>query len=166
MSKLNDDDKILNEINAIFTNYQHETMEKNANVRNGLKDKYCKKIYDKLLSEAPLKKQVYRPKFRYNEIYNLVKADMTKPTLNDHLKHLEEIGFITKKSLTTYKTSYQVNVTTEPKVVQIRKTIFGKEKLELIGISKLKKGVFYLPPNLVLAPASDIPPKERLHYKD
>lgn len=86
-----------------------------------LEDSYCRTIYDKLSLEAPLKKQVICPKFRYNEICNLVKNDMTKPTLDLHLEHLQHKGFITKKSKTKYKTSYQVNVITEPKVIQIRK---------------------------------------------
>ena len=91
---------------------------------------------------------------------------MTKPTLNLHLEHLEQKGFITKKSKTKYKTAYQINVTTEPKVIQIRKTILGKQKLELVYLSDIKDGDFYLPPNLKLTPASEIPPNERLHYKD
>lgn len=164
MNEQNDDNKIQREIDDIFTNYHKKIKEKKANFRNNLEDKYCKKIYDRLLSEAPLKKQVIRPKFRYNEIYNLVRTEMTKPTLDLHLKHLEQKGFITKKSKTKYKTSYQINVITEPKVIQIQKTIFGKQKLKLIGISKLRKGTFYLPPNLKLA--SNIPPNERLFYKD
>jgi hypothetical protein len=166
MTEENNDKEIKREVDDIFTNYHQEIKEKNANFRKNLEDKYCKKICDKLLLEAPLKKQVIRPKFRYNEIYNLVKTEMTKPTLNLHLEHLEQIGFIIKKSKTKYKTSYQINVITEPKVIQIRKTILGKQKLELIGITNLKKGIFYLPPNLKLAPASEIPPNERLHYKD
>ncbi len=105
MNEHNDDNKIQKEIDDIFTNYHKEIKEKTVNFRNNLEDKYCKKIYDKLLSEAPLKKQLIRPKFRYNEIYNLVKTEMTKPTLNLHLEHLEKKGFITKKSLTKYKTS-------------------------------------------------------------
>jgi hypothetical protein len=166
MTEESNDKEIQREIDDIFTNYHQEIKEKNANFRKNLEDKYCKKIYDKLLSEAPLKKQVNRPKFRYNEIYNLVKTEMTKLTLNLHLEHLEKRGFIIKKSLTKYKTSYQVNVTTEPKVIQIRKTVLGKQKLELVGITNLKKGVFYLPPNLKLGPALDIPPNQRLFYKD
>lgn len=164
MTEEKDDNKIQREIDDIFTNYAEEIKESKALFRSNLEDKYCKKLFDKFLLEAPLKKQVNRPKFKYNEIYNLVKDEMTKPTLNLHLKHLEQKGLITKKSLTKYKTFYQINVTTEPKVVQIQKTIFGKQKLKLIGISKIKKGVFYLPPNLKLS--SDIPPKERLFYKD
>jgi len=70
----------------------------------------------------------------------------------------------TKKSKTKYKTAYQINVITEPKVIQVQKTILGKQKLKLTPISKLKKGAFYLPPNLKLS--SDIPPNERLFYKD
>jgi DNA-binding transcriptional ArsR family regulator len=192
MTEEKDDNKIREKIDDIFTNYYEKTKEKRANFRNKLEDKYCKKIYDKLLTEAHLKKQVIRPKFRYNEIWKLTeieipkptisdlhfkhiehskiskqrKHEMSKPTLDLHLKHLEQKGFITKISKSTYNTAYQINITTEPKVIQIRKTILGKEKLELIGISKLKKGVFYLPPNLKLEPASDIPPKERLFYKD
>jgi hypothetical protein len=166
MTEENNDKEIQREVIDIFTNYHGKIMEENANFRSKLEDKYCKKIYDKLLLEAPLKKQVICPKFRYNEIYNLVKNEMTKPTLNLHLEHLEQKGFITKKSKTKYKTSYQINVITEPKVIQIRKTILGKQKLELIDLSKTKKGVFYLPPNIKLAPVSEIPPNERLHYKD
>jgi hypothetical protein len=166
MTEENNDKEIQREVDDIFTNYHGKIMEDNANFRSKLEDKYCKKIYDKLLLEAPLKKQVIRPKFRYNEIYNLVKTEMTKPTLNLHLEHLEQKGFITKKSKTKYKTSYQMNVTTEPKVIQIRKTIIGKQKLELVDLSNTKKGVFYLPPNLKLSPASEIPPNARLHYKD
>jgi hypothetical protein len=166
MKEQTDDKKIQKEIDAIFTNYQEQIKEKKANYRNNLDDKYCKKIYDKLLSESTLKNQLIRPKFKYTEIYKLVKTEMTKPTLNLHLEHLEQKGFITKKSWTKYKTSYQINVTNEPKVIQIRKTILGKQKLELVGITKLKKGVFYLPPYLKLAPPSDIPPNERLFYKD
>ena len=91
---------------------------------------------------------------------------MSKPTLDLHLKHLEQKGSITKISKSPYKTSYQINIITEPKVVQMRKTIFGKQKLKLVEFTKLKKGVFYLPPDLKLEPASKIPPNERLHYKD
>jgi hypothetical protein len=181
MTEQNDDNKIQEEIDDTFTNYFQKIKEKNATFRSNLEDKYCKKIYDKLLLEAPLKKQVIRPKFRYNEIYKLVRTEnkkstlnlhpkqnngMTKPTLNLHLKHLEQKGFITKHSKTKYKTSYQINVITEPKVVQIQKTIFGKKKLKLVDITRLKKGVFYLPPNLKLVPTSEIPLNERLHYKD
>ena len=166
MSEQDNNKEIQKEIDDIFTNYYQEIREKNANFRKNLEDKYCKKIYDKLLLEAPLKKQVIRPKFRYNEIYNLVKTEMTKPTLNLHLEHLEQKRFITKKSKTKYKTSYQINVITEPKVIQRRKTILGKQKLELVDLSNTKNGVFYLPPNLKLAPASEIPPNQRLHYKD
>jgi hypothetical protein len=164
MTEEKNNKNIQREIDSIFTNYREEIKEKNANFRSKLNDKYCKKIFDKLLLEAPLKKQVFRPKFRYNEIRKLTEKEMTKPTLNLHLKHLEQKGFITKKSKTKYKTSYQINVTTEPKVIQIQKTILGRQKLKLVGISKLKKGVFYLPPNLKLA--SDIPPNERLFFKD
>jgi hypothetical protein len=166
MTKENNDKEIRREIDDIFTNYYEEVKGKNANFRKNLEDKYCKKIYDKLLLEAPFKKQVIRPKFRYSEIYNLVKNEMTKPTLNLHLGHLEQKGFITKKSKTKYKTAYQINVITEPKVIQIRKTILGKQKLELVDLSKTKNGVFYLPPNLKLAPASEMPSNQRLHYKD
>jgi DNA-binding HxlR family transcriptional regulator len=189
MKEQKDDNKIPREIDDIFTNYHKKIKEENANFRSKLEDKYCRKIYDKLLSEAPLKKQVIRPKFRYNEIWKLTelkmskptldlhlkhiehnetrkltKHEMSKPTLDLHLKHLEQKGFITKKSKSPYKTSYQINVITEPKVIQIQKTIFGKEKLKLIGISKLKKGTFYLPPYLTLE--SNVPPNERLFYKD
>lgn len=164
MTEEKNDNNIRREIDDIFTNYHKKVKEKNASFRSKLEDKYCKKIYDKLISEAPLKKQVIRPRFRYNEIYNLVKTEMTKPTLDLHLKHLEQKGFITKKSKTKYKTSYQINVITEPKVIQVRKTVLGKQKLELVEISKLKKGVFYLPPYLKLS--SNIPPDERLFYKD
>jgi DNA-binding HxlR family transcriptional regulator len=166
MKAQSEDNTIQKEIDHIFTTYQKEAKERKANFRNNLEDKYYKKIFDALLKEAPLKKQVIRPKFKYNEIYNLVKDEMTKPTLDLHLKHLEQKGFINKKSLTKYKTFYQVNVTTEPKVIQIRKTIFGKQRLELVGISKTKKGELHFPPNLKLAPASDVPPDERLFYKD
>lgn len=166
MKEQSEDNKIQKQIDDIFTNYEKEVKERKANFRKNLDDKYCKIIFDSLLKEAPLKKQVIRPKFKYNEIYNLVKDKMTKPTLNLHLEHLEKKEFIVKKSLTKYKTSYLVNVTTEPKVVQIRKTILGKQKLELVNISKTKKGEIHLPPNLKLAPASDVPPDERLFYKD
>jgi hypothetical protein len=166
MTEENNDKEIQREVDDIFTNYHQEIKEKNANFRKNLEDKYCKKIYDRLLLEAPLKKQVIRPKFRYNEIYNLVKTEMTKPTLDLHLEHLQQKGFITKKSKTKYKTSYQINVITEPKVIQIRKTILGKQKLELVDLSNTKKGVIYLPPNLKFVPTSDIPPDKRLHYKD
>jgi len=165
MKELNDENKIQNGVNDIFTNYHKKIEEENSNFRN-LEDKYRKKIYDKLLSEAPLKKQVIHPKFKYNEIYNLTKAEMTKPTLGLHLKHLEQKGFITKKSKTKYKTSYQLNVKTEPKVIQLQKTILGKQKLKLIDISKLKKDAFYLPPNLKLDTESNIPPNKRLFSKD
>lgn len=164
MTEEKDDNNIQREIDDIFTNYHKEIKERTANFRSKLEDKYCKKIFDKLLLEAPLKKQVVRPKFRHNEIYSLVKTEMSKPTFEKHLKHLEKKGFITKKETTPYKTSYRVNVITEPKVVQIRKTILGKRKLELVGASKLKKGTFYLPPNLKIS--SDIPPNEKLFYKD
>ncbi len=40
----------------------------------------------------------------------------------------------------------------------------GKQVLKLIDISKLKKGAFYLPPNLKLA--SNTPQNERLFSKD
>lgn len=91
---------------------------------------------------------------------------MSKTTFESHLEHLGQKRFIAKRSKTKYNTSYQINVSNEPKVIQLRRTILGKQKLELVGITKLKKGVFYLPPNLKLAPASDIPPNERLFYKD
>ena len=166
MTEQNEDNGIQRKVDEIFTNYNKESKERKANYRKNLADRYCRIIYDRLLAEAPLKKQVIRPKFRYNEIFKLVKTEMSKPTMEDHLEHLEKKGFISKTSKTKYKTSYQINVITEPKVVQIRKTILGKQKLELIGISKLKKGTFYLPPNLRLEPASKIPPNERLFYKD
>jgi DNA-binding transcriptional ArsR family regulator len=167
MTEQNDERKYPKEIEDIFTNYHRQLEEANTAFRSKLKDKYCKKIFDKLLLEAPLKKQFFHPKFRYNEIYNLVEAEMTKPTLDLHLKHLEQTGFITKRSKTKYKTSYQINVITEPKVVQKQKTILGKEKLVLTELSKVKIGrTFYLPPNLKLAPESEIPPDKRLHYKD
>lgn len=166
MTEEKDDNNIQREIEDIFTNYYKEIKERNTNFRNKLEDKYCKKIFDKLLSEAPLKKQVIRPKFRHNEVYNLVKTEMTKPTLELHLKHLEQKGFITKKCKTKYKTAYQVNVITEPKVVQLRKTILGKQELKLVNLSKLKKGVFCLPPNVEFKPISDIPPDKKLFYKD
>jgi DNA-binding HxlR family transcriptional regulator len=164
MTNQNDDSEIQKEIDDIFTNYHKKIKEEKANFRSKLEDKYCKKIFDKLLLEAPLKKQVIRPKFRYNEIRKLTENEMSKPTLDLHLKHLEQNGFITKKSKSPYKTSYQINVITEPKVIQIRKTILGKQELKLVEISKLKKGVFYLPPNLKFS--SNIPPNERLFYKD
>ena len=164
MTEEKNDNDIQKEINDIFTNYHKKIKEETANFRSKLKDKYCKKIFDRLLLEAPLKKQVIRPKFRHNEIFNLVEKEMTKPTFELHLKHLIQKGFITKKSKTKYKTSYQINVITDPKVIQVQKTILGKQKLKLTPISKLKKGAFYLPPNLKLS--SDIPPNERLFYKD
>jgi hypothetical protein len=154
------------EIDEIFTNYFRENKEERAKFRAKLDDKYCKKIFDGLLSEAPLKKQVIRPKFRYNEIYNLVKAEMTKPTLDLHLGHLEQKGFLKKKSKTKYKTAYQVNVITEPKVVQVRKTLFGKEKLVLVEMSKMKKGIVIFPPNLSLYNPSEMPEDKKLFYKD
>jgi hypothetical protein len=166
MTEEKDDNNIQREIDDIFTNYHKEIEERTAIFRSKLKDKYCKKIFDKLLLEAPLKKQVICPKFRHNEIFKLIEKEMTKPTFELHLKHLEQKGFITKKSETKYKTSYQVNVITEPKVIQIQKTILGKQKLKLTPISKLKKGAFYLPPNLKFEAASKIPTDERLFYKD
>jgi hypothetical protein len=191
MTEEKDDSNIQREIDDIFTNYYEKIKEKQAAFRNTLEDKYCKKIYDKLISEAPLKKQVIRPKFRYNEIWKLTelemskptldlhfkhiehneirkltKHEMSKPTLDIHLKHLEQKRFITKKSKTKYKTSYQLNVKTEPKVIQLQKTILGKQKLKLVDFSKLKKGDFYLPPNLELDTESNISPNKRLFYKD
>lgn len=166
MKKQNDENEIQREVDNIFTNYHKKIKEDNANFRKTLEDKYCRKIYDKLLFEAPLKKQVIRPKLRYNEIHKLTEKEMSKPTLDLHLKHLEQKGFITKKSKSPYKTSYQINIITEPKVIQVQKTILGKQKLKLTDISKLKKGTFYLSPNLKLEATKNIPPNERLFYKD
>ena len=124
MTEEKDDNNIQRAIDDIFTNYYEKTKEKQATFRNKLEDEYCKKIYDKLLTEAPLKKQVIRPKFRYNEIWKLTevempkppisdlhfkqiehskirklsKHEMSKPTLDLHLKHLEQKGLITKEA--------------------------------------------------------------------
>ena len=87
MTEEKDDNNIQRVIDDIFTNYYEKTKEKQVTFRNKLEDKYCKKIYDKLLAEAPLKKQVIRPKFKYNEIWKLTELEMPEPPISDlHLQ--------------------------------------------------------------------------------
>jgi DNA-binding MarR family transcriptional regulator len=127
-----------------ITNEYHKYLEalktKNSEYRKGLADQYCKKIYDELFLEV---KSNNKDSFKFSEILKLTK--MTKPTLSLHLKHLEEKRFITKKAETKYKTIYRVNLVKVIKVCRIKKTITGKEKLELTDITKVKIGESFIP---------------------
>ena len=59
MTEEKDNDNIQREIDDIFTNYHEEIKKKQANFRSKLEDKYCRKIFDKLLLEAPLKNKLF-----------------------------------------------------------------------------------------------------------
>ena len=120
---------------------QLETIdEKNSNYRKELPDEHCKKIYDALFLHLKTKNVNI---LKFKEILNL--TGMTRPTLSLHLKHLEERKFITKEVETRYKTAYRINLTKVIKVCKIKKTITGKEKLELIDLGKLRTGDSFIP---------------------
>jgi len=135
MKELENKNKNSQDVYDEYHKYLKDTEEKNRKYRKELKDKYCKKIYDILFSEAALNNKY---ELKFNEICRL--TGMTRPTLILHLKHLEEKRFITKKVETKYKTSYRTNLKKIIKVCKITKTITGEEKLKLTDITKLKNG--------------------------
>jgi len=67
-------------------------------------DDYCERIFALLL--------VSQSKFRFNELYrtlNIVGVKMSKPTLIQHLQHLQERGFIVRNEEEKQKVTYEVN---------------------------------------------------------
>jgi hypothetical protein len=135
-----DRNNALQDVYSEYQRYGKEIEEKNSKYREYLGDIHCQKIYDKLFSEVKLNNKF---EFRFKEL--LVLTGMTRPTLNSHLKHLEEKRFLIKNVQTKYKTFYRLNLKKTIKVCKIKKTITGKEKLELTDISKIKTGDEFIP---------------------
>ncbi|MCW4009152.1 MAG: hypothetical protein NWF05_00840 [Candidatus Bathyarchaeota archaeon] len=116
------------------------------------KDKYCKIIFKKLLSNLETEthsthRYKYKKHFKYNELVKLTETEMSEPTLRKHLKHLQEKGVITKKVKTAYHTSYRFNIELDLLIEIMRKGILSKkEKHMLVTPDKLKKGDEILTP--------------------
>jgi DNA-binding transcriptional ArsR family regulator len=146
-----DRNKALQDVSSEYQRYCKEIEEKNSKYREHLGDIHCQKIYDMLFSEVKLNNKF---EFRFKELLEL--TGMTRPTLNFHLKHLEEKRFLTKNVETKYKTFYRLNLTKIVKVCKIKKSITGKEKLELIDIRKLRTGDEFIP----MEPVKRIPIRE------
>jgi hypothetical protein len=140
MVESEDRNKALQGVHSEYQRFCKEIEEKKSKYREHLGDIYCQQIYDKLFSEIKLNDKV---DFRFKELLEL--TAMTRPTLNLHLKHLEEKKFLTKNVETKYKTFYRLNLIKRVKVCKIKKSIIGKEKLELIDISKLRTGDEFIP---------------------
>lgn len=139
--KISDDrNKALQDVYSEYQRFGKEIEEKNSKYREYLGDIHCQKIYDILFSEVNVNNKF---EFRFKELLEL--TGMTRPTLNSHLKHLEEKRFLTKNVETKYKTFYRLNLIKIVKVCKIKKSITGKEKLELTDITKLGTGDEFIP---------------------
>lgn len=140
MKQLESKNKNFQDITNEYNKFLEALKEKNSKYREALPDDNCKKIYDAVFLDAK-SKNIYTIKF--TELLKL--TGMTRPTLSKHLNHLEEKGFITKKAETKYKTFYKINLIRAIKVCKIKKTITGKEKLELTDITKIRTGDSFIP---------------------
>ena len=154
-------DKNFQDISNEYQKFLESIDEKNSEYRKKLADEKCEKIYDALFLEVKENNKII---LKFKEICKL--TGMNHTTLSRHLKHLEEKGFIIKNVETRYKKSYQINLVRVGKVCRIKKTITGKEKLELIDITKLRTGDTFIPMEPVTQiPRSETNPKSALSNK-
>jgi hypothetical protein len=169
MRKIEGKEKGFEDIEEEYRDFSESVKAKNSEYREALLDDKCKKIYDILFREVESKN---KETFRFKELCQLTK--MNKMTLGEHLNHLQQKRFLTKKSESKYKTAYKVNLIKNIPVCKIKKSIFGKEKLELTDIRKIGVGDSFIPMKPIettksskieenLSPASD--KKSKVHFK-
>jgi hypothetical protein len=144
--------KNFEDITEKYHRFTEDLKAKKSKYREALPDDKCRTIYDILFREAETKNI---DTFRFKELCQL--TGMNKVTLGEHLNHLEEKRFLTKKSESKYKTSYKVNLIKNISVCKITKNIFGKEKLELADIRKIGVGDSFIP----MEPMKTVKPSEK-----